>query len=45
MNRIDELIAKHCPEGVEYKAIGDFARKTENIRWNEDTDSEFQYIT
>jgi type I restriction enzyme, S subunit len=24
MSRIDQLIAKLCPEGVEYKAIGDF---------------------
>ncbi len=24
MSRIDELIAELCPEGVEFKAIGDF---------------------
>lgn len=25
MSRIDELIAEHCPDGVEFKAIGDIA--------------------
>lgn len=26
MNRIDELIERLCPDGVEYRAIGDFAK-------------------
>lgn len=25
MNRVDELIAKHCPDGVEFKTIGEIA--------------------
>ena len=38
MNRIEELIAKHCPDGVEYKAIGDFA---ELVRGNGMPKSDF----
>jgi type I restriction enzyme S subunit len=26
MSRIDELIAKHCPDGVEFKRLGDIVR-------------------
>ncbi len=26
MSRIDELIAKHCPDGVEFRRLGDIAR-------------------
>ncbi len=25
MNRLEELIHKHCPDGVEYKKIGEIA--------------------
>ena len=38
MSRIDELIAELCPEGVEYKAIGDFG---ELVRGNGMPKSDF----
>ena len=38
MNRIDELIAKLCPEGVEFKAIGNFG---ELVRGNGMPKSDF----
>jgi len=44
MSRIDDLIKKLCPDGVEFRAIGKVVLKTENIRWNENHDIEFQYI-
>ena len=33
MNRIDELIAKHCPKGVAYKAFGDIGTITRGKRF------------
>ena len=33
MSRLDELIQELCPNGVEYKAIGDCVHKTQNIKW------------
>ena len=33
MSRLDELIQELCPNGVEYKLIGDCVHKTSNIRW------------
>lgn len=38
MSRIDELIAKHCPDGVEFRAIGDFG---ELVRGNGMPKSDF----
>ena len=44
MSRLDELIVKLCPEGVEYRALGKCVQKIDKVKWNENTDVEFQYI-
>ncbi|WP_121354306.1 restriction endonuclease subunit S [Flavisolibacter nicotianae] len=44
MNRVDELIEQFCPDGVEFKPIGEVVLKTKNIRWSENTGEEFKYI-
>lgn len=44
MSRIDELIAELCPEGVEFKEIGELLERTSNIRWQDAQGAEFQYI-
>lgn len=32
MSRIDDLIAQHCPDGVEFKSIADIARRNKGIQ-------------
>ena len=44
MNRIDDLIAQFCPDGVEFRAIGEVVRRTMNIKWSEVEDDEYKYI-
>lgn len=44
MSRLQELIAELCPDGVEYKALGDALVRTANIKWAEHRDEEYQYI-
>lgn len=44
MSKLSELIAELCPDGIEYKALGDTLVHTENIRWAEHRDEEYQYI-
>ncbi len=44
MSRIDELIAEHCPEGVEFKELGGLLERTTNIRWQDVQGDEFKYI-
>lgn len=44
MNLIDELIAKHCPDGVEFRGIGEMLERTSNIRWQDAEGEDFQYI-
>ncbi len=44
MSRVDALIAELCPEGVEYRAIGDVARRTINVQWQYLQGKEFKYI-
>ena len=44
MSRIDELIAELCPDGVEFREIGELLEKTSNIRWQDVKGEEFQYI-
>lgn len=44
MSRLSELIAELCPDGVEYKALGDALVHTENIKWAEHRDERYQYI-
>ena len=43
MSRLDELIQELCPDGVEYKSIGDCVYKTSNIKWSTSSD-DYQYI-
>ena len=43
MSRLDELIQELCPNGVEYKLIGDCVHKTSNIRWAT-ADGSYLYI-
>ncbi|MFT4298066.1 MAG: restriction endonuclease subunit S [Aeromicrobium sp.] len=44
MSRIDDLIAEHCPDGVELKTVGDVTSKGSNIRWADAGEQEFRYI-
>ena len=44
MSRLEELIAELCPDGVEFKPIYDCVNRTENIKWNDCKNAEFQYI-
>lgn len=41
---LNELIKKHCPDGVEHKPLGEVILKTDNIQWSKNPDKEFQYI-
>ena len=43
MSRLEELIADLCPNGVEYKKLGECILKTSNIKWKNET-SFFYYI-
>lgn len=43
MSRLEELIEKYCPNGVEYKTIVECTLKTTNIKWKQETRS-LQYI-
>ncbi|MDE6087818.1 MAG: restriction endonuclease subunit S [Oscillospiraceae bacterium] len=43
MSRLDELIKKLCPDGVEYVKIGKLCDKTKNIQWNNVSET-FEYI-
>lgn len=43
MSRLDELIAELCPDGVEYKTLGECTEKISNIKWKNTTES-FKYI-
>lgn len=44
MSRIEALIAELCPEGVEFKEIGELLERTSNVRWQDVAGQEFQYI-
>ncbi|MBR7195884.1 restriction endonuclease subunit S [Pseudomonas sp. 14A] len=44
MNRIEVMIAELCPEGVEFKEIGELLERASNIRWQDVAGQEFQYI-
>lgn len=41
MNRIDTLIAELCPDGVEYRKLGEICSKAKTIRWDNPNDSRF----
>ena len=34
MSRLDELIQQYCPDGVEYRSIGNCTEKVKNIKWS-----------
>jgi type I restriction enzyme S subunit len=44
MSRIDDLIKRYCPDGVELKELSKVLKPKENINWKSATDSTFQYI-
>lgn len=44
VNKIDRLIAEHCPEGVEFIEMHKLLEKTSNIRWQDVQNGEFKYI-
>ncbi|MES2094644.1 MAG: restriction endonuclease subunit S [Actinomycetota bacterium] len=44
MSRIDALIAEHCPDGVEFKAVSEVALKSSNIKWSDSGEETYRYI-
>lgn len=44
MSHIDDLIHELCPNGVEFKAVGEVTAKGSNIKWVNAGEAEFQYI-
>ena len=42
-SKLDQLIAKLCPDGVEYKRLGECTQKVLNKKWKSEKNS-FQYI-
>jgi len=44
MSRLDDLITELCPEGVEYKRLGDVCLNTANISWADNKNQTFRYI-
>lgn len=44
MHKIQQLIQELCPDGVEFKKIGEVVKKTSNIRWADNQGDEFKYI-
>ncbi len=44
MSRIEELISRLCPEGVEYKSIDEVCSKAGNIKWQSQVGNKFKYL-
>lgn len=44
MSQIDELLAKHCPEGVEFRSLAEITSKSVSIKWVSAADASFKYI-
>ena len=44
MSKLDELIAELCPDGVEYKGLGEVCLNTANINWTANNNLTFSYI-
>ena len=44
MSRLDDLIAELCPDGVEFKHLGDVCLNTANISWAANENKTFRYI-
>ena len=43
MSKLDEMIQQYCPDGVEFKPIGDCVHKTQNIKWAT-ADGSYSYL-
>ena len=44
MSRLNELIKNLCPNGVEFKQLGDCLLKVNNIKWAETNNEQYRYI-
>lgn len=44
MSKVDELIAEHCPGGVEFIEIGALVERAPNIKWEEQDGEESEYV-
>ena len=44
MSRIDDLIRQHCPNGVEFRPVGEVTTRGSNIKWADTAEREFRYI-
>lgn len=44
MSQIDELLARHCPEGVEFRHLVEITSKSASIKWVSAADASFKYI-
>ena len=44
MSKLQELIQRLCPYGVEYKRLGEVCKKTKNIKWKDNPTKECLYI-
>lgn len=44
MSKLAELLAEHCPDGVEFRRVGDVTGKGANICWADAGGQEFEYI-
>lgn len=44
MSKLQELIHSLCPDGVEYKKLGEVCKKTKNIKWKDNPTKECLYI-
>ena len=43
MSRLEELIQEYCPDGVEYRSLGEVCEKIHNIKWDKEKGS-YRYI-
>lgn len=44
MSRLEDITAKLCSDGVEFKPLGEICVKTENIAWDVERKRELEYI-
>lgn len=44
MSRINQLIARFCPDEVPYVPLSSLIQRVESIRWGDDVDAEYEYI-
>lgn len=43
MSKLDDMIKRLCPDGVEFMKLGEVCLKTNKVKWSE-TSSDFKYI-